>query len=260
VSSETNEVPFSDHLLRAWRRISKTLYFRWAVGFVMLQAFFLFSVYANFVPGIAIEVQQTAFFIVSVNALMFANTYTFEKDVSPTLGLIEASESLNSDFRSFMDNNQVFRLALKVASGLSAVVAVVIVLKVAEVLTWNWETLLKASEYASVIVFLLFVIADGCCLETMVRAEHHNPPLEMAVKQRAGKLKRELQRYLLAVDIPGLIGIVLIVASTTVLKDSVQFLYWEGFVAGAVALHIMFSQMALLLLCAIDDQPNTKCV
>ena len=49
-------------------------------------------------------------------------------------------------------------------------------------------------------------------------------------------LARDLKRYIVAVDLPGFIGLLVIVVCSKTLHDFVPDLYWEGFIAGAIGL------------------------
>jgi len=60
------------------------------------------------------------------------------------------------------------------------------------------------------------------------------------------------------VDTPGVVGLTLIIiCSRTLHPEFVPDLYWEGFIAGAIGLHIMFSQATLGFLSVLGDGDET---
>lgn len=249
-------------LQTAGRRIRKSPYFGWFIVFIFAQFLFLYGVNNDLFLGIlsynGYEEAQTAFFIVSVNALLAINTMVFLLQVTPLLSSIDGHKALNKKDQAIMkEARQTFVCAMVIAAVLSALIAFLIILKMSGSLIWTWRVVLELSEDVGVVVFGFFLIADLCCLETSVRVERYKPALEGVDLKKIGELKRSLQRYLLAVDAPGFIGILIIVISSHVLFHSVQFNYWEGFIAGAIGLHIMFSQVALLLLSALEEGDST---
>ena len=118
--------------------------------------------------------------------------------------------------------------------------------------TWyTWDLVLKINAYGSAFVFGVFVLADymgySACA-TAVKAANRlgRKPSESVVKHR-----REIKLMIFAVDLPGLLGILSIdVLSHLLYPSCIQYYYWHGFVAGAIALHIAFSQTALALIAA----------
>lgn len=58
-------------------------------------------------------------------------------------------------------------------------------------------------------------------------------------------------------DIPGLLGLVFITIISVILHRDLNLLYWEGFVAGAIGLHLAFSQSVLAFLSTADTYRAT---
>lgn len=253
------ELYFRERLLTAGRRIRKSPYLVWFVVFICAQLIFLYGVKNNLFVGMlsvnGIEEMQTAFFIVSVNVLLAINTLVFLYHVMPLLSSIDGHIDLENKHRATMKEARImFTLAMVVAVGLCAIIAAFIGLKMSGSLTWSWPVLVKLSEVVSGVVFGLFLFADLCCLEAAMLVECNYLELNGVDLKKIRELIQSLQRYLLAVDTPGFIGIVIIVLSSHVIFPSVQVMYWEGFTAGAIGLHIMFSQVALLLLSALENE------
>ena len=259
-TSQESEQYIKQKLMIAVHRIWKSPYFISFFLFICAQTVFLIAVKFDWFVGTlsrdGIEEIQTAFFIVSVNALLFINTAVFLMHVIPLLSLVDSNKNLNEKCRKNMkDARTIFLFSMTSAAFLCGVTVMLISFK----MMWNppalnWHTTLNLSEIVAGLVFALFVIADLCCLDTVLLMESQESVFEIDDMIKVVELKQSLQKYLLAVDAPGFIGIIIIICSSHVLFDSVQFMYWEGFTAGAIGLHIMFSQVALFLLSAIEKE------
>jgi hypothetical protein len=75
----------------------------------------------------------------------------------------------------------------------------------------------------------------------------------------SAKESHNIRLLILAVDLPGLVGILFIWGGSTVLHHDLPNIYWHGFIAGAIGLHIAFSQVALSLIAANGDFSERLC-
>jgi hypothetical protein len=228
--------------------------------FIILQAAFLISVQQRWIPGtmseMGIEDAQTTFFICSVHLLLALNTYFFLDDVLPLISAIRQNAPRDSiELRHIRHANQAFLGGLMSCVFASGALSIIVVLGWFGALSQShWKLILECSEFVSGFVFLFFVFADLSCLESALRGLRLPAEVVGFDREEVGRLVRTLTRYILAVDVPGAVGLWLIIVWTRFLfPDFIQAMFWQGFVAGAVGLHIMFSQAALAFLSLIEE-------
>jgi hypothetical protein len=117
----------------------------------------------------------------------------------------------------------------------------------------NWGAVIELNEVVCILLFLLFVVADLICIKAfdILKNERLGPHTLERVRARL----KESHQYYLACDWPGLIGAVVILVVTRWISHSMTNVpkYWYGFSAGALALHIVFSQTILILLFLIRE-------
>jgi len=252
---------------KAIKRLFKSPY-AWSLSvFIVTQGLFLYCVNNKYLPAkwsnLLPENAQTAFFICSVHVLLFVNTIAFLIDMTPKVSFVQNLPDLNED--KAIDTK--IRNSIKATySGFIwfAIVSVFLSGGIATFvfLTWSnvipneqfWQIAIQGSEYLSGILFVFFVFSDLCCLEIGLRALQLDPKPTCLDKTRTEQTVRTLKRFILAIDIPGALGIWLIIACSHWLYPRfIQPTYWEGFTAGAIGLHIAFSQTALAFLSVMDD-------
>ena len=129
----------------------------------------------------------------------------------------------------------------------------------------QWANVVHYSEYASCLIFFLFCYADWNALKACrlaIRKRCTNCGDIKAIEDEAN----DIEKFILAVDGPGFLGLVAIViisdlifpyAQADLHKASIPF--WLGFSAGATTLHIAFSQASMTFLQASHRLLPLRC-
>lgn len=228
--------------------------------FIVGQIVFLACVHQKAIPGrwssLDVDAAQTAFFICSVHLLLSLNTGLFLRETIPV-----ASEILNhrdlpaADATYVVNAYNAFVLFLLLCVFASGAVCLIVALGwFGAIPLQRWNAIIEVTEFVSGTLFLFFWLADLCCLEIFERAIRAQPRMTGLDYTRVKKKAQTLKRDIVAVDLPGFIGLWLIIVCTHMLyPEFIRVSYWEGFVAGAVGLHIMFSQAALAFLSILDE-------
>jgi len=202
---------------------------------------------------LTVSLSTTVYLVVAVNTIVF---------------LIEAAGILGPRERDTIEDkkrkaeaegsSQAFCWFLITATFLAGALALFILLGGLRVLDPRyvpWKAVLRINEVASVVIFGWFLLANlsaqrACKLILLERTRDLG-----GGRERIEQLYRKMKLLFMAVDFPGFLGLVFIVIVSHVLYPGhLQFSYWHGFVAGAIALHIAFSQTALALIAAQDKQ------
>ena len=198
---------------------------------------------------------QTACLLVSVYLLVTFNTILFILDAVPEIGGLSRLDGLTDASRA-----KIRRQLKSFVVGLIASVLISGIL--AASLGWNlftdcpstgWDTMVMFNEGLAILLFAAFLFADLCCAracETALKSDLIDTQRRQTLQQFLTKVKL----YARACDGPGLIGIVLITFLASMWHPLVAGYYWRGFVAGAIGVHIAFSQGALALLSAEDGK------
>jgi hypothetical protein len=251
----------------AFMRLYRSTYARWFSVFALLQITFLILVYVNIIPfegsQAGVEDSQTTFFICSVHLLLTINTVVFLLDIRVLSNIQDLTWLSPADKKDIKGAYTVFMVLLICSVAASGIVSAVTFLTWVGVISHNyWKVVIQGTEIASSILFSYFLIGDLCCLyvgRKALRLYSASISNGSADKTSFNKTAVEqkvlsLNRYILAVDAPGAIGLWLIFACSHLLYPAfIQVMYWEGFVAGAIGLHIMFSQASLACLSVLDD-------
>lgn len=221
--------------------------------FLMCQMVFAIMTLTESLPDLAlaggVDQALTAFLLVSVHALVTANTSAFLVylifHVSPLFSLTPLDEAARK--RMDWSNKAVigFVVVSLLVSGPLACFAIVVWFDLMP--TVSWESVLGLNEGLCAFLYALFLLADICCLGMCTRCLGVKG---LPKKQRTALLDvaASLKLYILGVDGPGLLGILLVLGVSTWIHPLVSGFYWQGFVTGAICLHIVFSQASLALL------------
>ena len=249
---------FSRTIWNALCGLWKSMYARYFGIFVALQLFFLYEVNHRMSWGKSqtdfdVGDSQTAFLICSVHFLVMVNTITFFAESFPVISKVRAYIG-DDDTQPHVKQVKDAFICSMVFSLLSIFCCGAVSLLVG--LTWagivghrNWNSIIEISEYVSGLLFLYFVFGDLCSWEVIKRAQLVSLSPACITSDELSKTLKRLKLYICAVDCPGMIGIWLIILCGHFLYPAaVQALYWQGFVAGAIGLHIMFSQGTLAFL------------
>lgn len=190
---------------------------------------------------------QTTFLAISVQLLVVANTFFFLRDA---LGPYEHLCKLTMSEKGKVRNNYWHFFGLLI---LSVFVSGLIVLGlvigsmffVAEV---HWASLLVANEVLTIVLFFAFVLADAWCISACNIALQRDSGLDDEGRQEVVGFRRDLMLYMYASDVPGLLGMLVILFVSGFSHHLWTSLYWQGFITGAIGLHIAFSQATVALL------------
>jgi hypothetical protein len=225
--------------------------------FLFAQVVFLVGIRQDEFVSSAIRVEnaQTAFLLTSVFALVCCNTMCFLVGEVRWLIAQDNRKELKDADRGALKFRSVLCLVLFIGSAfISGAMAVLVVSKVGEGDSIRWGKFLEFAELITVLIFSVFVVADIVCIticRMLLSPEIH---CEEPERERFRHIYNVVVVNVLAVDLPGVLGIVLIVTLSRVLHNVVPGYYWHGFVAGAISLHIMFSQAVLAFVSAIESE------
>jgi hypothetical protein len=235
-----------------------TIFFAWQAAFVYVVRHDWLS--ANlFYEG----TQQglTASLVVAVHVLVAFNTVAFLMESSPTIGPIsQLPELLPQEKATAKNAYQVFVMGLVIATFMAGGLALIVLLGALQLLCKpSWAVILRINEAGSILIFSLFFLADyvgylACkiaCTNERCKANRNCDIITHSMD--------ELKLLILAVDLPGLFGVIFIaLLSHSYYPEHIQYYYWHGFIAGAIGLHIAFSQTALALIAARHERPPQK--
>ena len=189
-----------------------------------------------------IENTQTAFLMFSVYLLILVNTIIFIVDAMKPVSCIS---NLDDECRPKVRKQFArFNTLLIISTFLAGIMAFMIARELIYGMSYDgFPSVLKFSEVVSISIYALFLYADLCCLKACEIA------LESDISATEfSNFQAEVKNYALACDGPGLFGIVLITLMSFTLHGEWAGIYWQGFVTGAIGLHMAFSQSALAFL------------
>lgn len=120
----------------------------------------------------------------------------------------------------------------------------------------KWELLLEWHEGISFIIYLLFLVADWCihsgCSIWLNKATE-----TQASRSDVVRFQSDVRLFIFGCDAPGLVGAFFIVVASIALHEPLSDFYWHGVVAGALGMHIIFSQAALAFLSVYNSKPQS---
>jgi hypothetical protein len=225
------------------------------VTFLTAQVVFIVCATRGWLPALllrnGVEQALTAFLVVSINLLVTVNTLIIILKMTPIMTRLCYFNSMTADEdRDAKRSYLAFVLGLHLATVTSACLFLLALLAWCEVLIFPWVRVLEINEYLCVPLFGFFLVANLCCRSICKTAMGHDRAMTDATKQQLQREIAELDRIILAVDIPGMIGILSIWGIGVMIYPShVTLYYFHGFATGAISLHIAFSQTALALIC-----------
>jgi hypothetical protein len=197
----------------------------------------------------------TASLTIAVHVVVFLNTLAFLIQLSPIIARISQSEYLSrAEKRLAKDCYDTFHSGLLAATIIAAILAVLItfgIFGVTDTTLLPWKGVLQINEISSLFIFAIFLFSDlmgyRACKIALASEGFRSSGSPVAIVAALEELKLAVA----AVDVPGFLGLAFIVLiSRLVYPQYIRFDYWHGFVAGAIALHVAFSQSALALLAA----------
>jgi hypothetical protein len=211
--------------------------------------------------GISLNQELFVSVLIFVNSVLVGlNTILFLKE------LIHASKDTDSDHLSERNKSldkhytNLFIFFNVLTLIFSIVIIVLYVLKYMGVSTVDWGNLFEYSELGAVFMFLFFVVAD-CAILAQFKLSHESNTAKLKNTRRVDEktnIKKRLveinssikftKKAIWLIDITGFIGIFLIVVTSHLLKPSQDYIFVEGFAVGAIAFHILFTQMNFAVL------------
>lgn len=240
------------------RRLVFKPYGRTLLTFVVLQIVFLAlaGFFRDIFHGRSIDDIQMAFVVICAYAFVSLNTRIFSDDLNGILtAMPRLSNAAEADNVVAEQRNALHMLDFsKYLTG--AVVLTVLLYLFLPIETvereWWWQRVLMLNEWLSVCIFSIFVYVDVSCLKISQRYLNDILIVE-ADRAKIECFRNNIKTFLLASDGPGLFGLVIIAGSSWALHDFLNPKYWQGFVIGAMGLHIAFSQTSLAFLDAGAD-------
>jgi hypothetical protein len=201
------------------------------------------------------EYAQTGVLLLLVHILIFANTLIFIFDSQPIMSPLHLLDGLDGACRRGLLGK--YRAAITLL-GLSVIVAAVLGVIVV-INLWDeharldaWASVLSWNEWMFVFIYGAFLGADLLCLSATGTVLAGGCLHNRTQRARVVRFQKTVKLFTYGCDGPGLIGIVLILISGTWLHSMAPNIYWHGLVAGAIGMHILFSQTAVALLSVFD--------
>lgn len=231
------------------------------LGFMALQFMFLIlakSKYlqdmkfiTNYVFPQGTDYALIVFFIVCTHLLVAANTLVFMKD---SYELPEYISKLKQDQKKLAKKLYIRFIGWLILSVfLSGSLSLgFIVCNVFGIRSDILAILLTLNELISIGIFSVFLYADICCLQVCKIILEENT-LDDSTRNETKRFEINVKNYIFACDGPGLFGLILITAMSIILHSELSGLFWQGFVAGAIGLHMAFSQSALAFMKASEE-------
>lgn len=238
-------------------KLFKTKFGKTLLFFLLCQVVFILITRVEFLQNIpvikehifyhGVENALTALFMASVYFLVLLNTLIFiSESLTPFTRLGDLEDNINVQVKN---NYILFILSLVVSVFMAGLMTYVIGESLFSRIDRNkWILMLEVNEFISIILYSLFLFADLRCLKACEIALGNNSGLNDRDRVVFKCFQAEVKTYILACDAPGLFGIVLIVLLSLTLHSVLAGLYWQGFLTGAIGLHMAFSQSALAFL------------
>lgn len=219
---------------------------------------------------ISFDWNLSAFGVSGIFLLVTVNTFIFNSHVSPILSPILQSSTLTKKER-VRAKSHFRRLSAALYAGALVSAAIAALVMVAwsgffRESSWpgQWTNDVRFSEYASCLIFFSFCYADWNALKLCHLAIRRGCT-SCNIKAIEDE-ENNIQKYILAVDGPAFLGMIAIVAfgesmfphsAADYRHASIPF--WLGFSAGAITLHVAFSQASLAFLQASHRMLPLRC-
>lgn len=231
------------------------------IGFVTFQFVFLFfakfptlkelELIKNFAFPLGTEYTLTAFFIVCVHLLVAFNTLIFlvdSLDLHLHISKLQKDKMLDAKIKySRFYAGLIFSVFIS-----GTLTVLIIICNSMAFRPDSWTSIMVINEVASICLFSVFLYADICCLQVCKIIMDDNN-LDADTKKEAKRFQISVKNYVYACDGPGLFGLILITILSTILHSELAGYYWQGFVVGAIGLHMAFSQSALAFISAAEE-------
>lgn len=210
--------------------------------------------------GVLYNQEKFVAILIIVNSLLvFLNTIIF------LVHSYHAAKSTDSDHLEKKDQlkDLIYTIIFYVFNIFTLVISIGIALTYWIKMNFNpdltWGKLFGTSEYLAIIMFFLFIIADWAIYEQFkisqianeTKLKSKNSGNKTKIKERLATICLSLKhtkKAILLIDVTGFIGITLIVIITHLLEPHHDHIFVEGFAIGAIAFHILFTQMNFALL------------
>jgi hypothetical protein len=184
--------------------------------------------------------------IILSNVLVAYNTYMFMGDADSTITSYVPSPGA-PDTLELKRKNRIFKNCNILTFFLSASIILLYILKILDVLNLSLERLFVINEIGSIFMFGLFCRADLYMLRI----------LKIAISSSSGDENlKALNKFTLnafpLIDIAGFVGVSIIGITTLLLHFHLHEHFVEGFAIGALAFHIIFTQINFAYLKTVE--------
>jgi hypothetical protein len=224
--------------------------------------------------SVSIEALQIGIFIICSFGLVSMNTGTFRSELNRLL--TNRTPLKNEDGLKIDQMQERSVTYLDHSKKLSYAVFILVIghwvfISKEKQELWHW--ILLGTEFLSIWLFVIFVVVDLWCInmcnlylshpiddETVsVKNGVNKNPITREDSRAINKFKVNIKLYLFSSDGPGLFGLVIITLLSITVRPLVDFRYWQGFVVGAMGLHMAISQASLAFLSA-ESEPIMELV
>lgn len=223
---------------------------------------FLIAVYTRRLPQpikeLGEDYGQTGLLVMLAHFLIFANTSIFLVECGLFAHRVNKLEDIKASSKvQLLGGVAALLLIISTFSAGMMVVYALISLWRGNAAISNWESLLEWHEGISFTIYALFLVADWCILSCC--SIWLNKATEtQASRSDVARFQSDVKLFIFGCDAPGLVGAFFIVAASTALHHHLSDFYWHGVVAGALGMHIIFSQAALAFLSVCNNQPRVS--
>ncbi len=226
------------------------------------EVIYLIAVYTRNLPQPIIDLGedygQTGLLVMFAHFLIFANTCLFLIELG--LFAFRVDKLQDKDALSKVQMRGVVAMLLLVistwASGMMIKDAY-LCLRGGNASVSKWTELLEWHEALSIAIYFLFFVADWCiytgCSMWLASAD-----IAHQSRSEVTSFRSDLRLFIFGCDVPGLVGAVFIVVASIALHGHLSHFYWHGVVAGALGMHIIFSQASLAFLSVYNNQPRVS--
>ena len=245
----TNIIQFIKRFIRSIYGKTIAFYFLWQVIFLILLNN---TDFASNISDRGPEDLLTISLATAVYFVVFFNTGIFLRDSKDYIGTKTINLVLDDTHKIIVKRKfNSFYNYLLISTFLSGALGLFILLGGFGGLNdkyFSWKSVLRINELASVILFGWFFLANITVqqgLRIVLQACEKKGAIQyLGIKSFYG----EMRLLFITVDAPGFLGLLFITyISHSMYPENIRFIYWHGFIAGAIALHIAYSQMALAL-------------
>lgn len=197
---------------------------------------------------------QTGLLVIFAHFLIFANTCLFLIELGLFASRVDKLQDKNVLSRVQM-RGVVAMLLLVVSTWASGMMIkdAYACLRDGNASVGRWTELLEWHEALSIVIYFLFFVADWCIYKgcsmwlASADADHQS-------RSEVESFRSDLRLFIFGCDAPGLLGAFFIVVASIALHGYLSHFYWHGVVAGALGMHIIFSQASLAFLSVYNSK------